>query len=483
MSLSNQVFKGAFWLYGLRIVTKLLSLTSGVVLARLLTPSDFGLIGMATLAIGLLEVFSRSGLEHSIIQKTHVSRHELDTLWTFDVLRGVVLAGLMLLSAPYVGAFFGSPGSIPVLRAMSVVCVLMFLQNIDMAVMVKKLEFHKVFVIEGTQVAVAAVVGVVLVLLSPNVWALVASSIAGHFARVIASHLVCPSRARFVWDWPVVKRHFRYGRQILITAIAQYSYNNIDDWFVGKMMGQSALGLYRRAYRLGNLPTIELTLVLGRVLFPSFSTLKDDRERLRRAFLQVQQTLALVVMPISALLFFLAAPLVHILYGDQWMPMVPAFQVLVLWGGLRALRETAGSVFRAIGRPAIVAYTTFVKLVVLAILLWPACQYGIAGVGTVVFLTSLLEFPTLMWFIARWLNVPYISLYRLMLLPGVVAFCVGLLTFLASVGESAWTRLFWGLIGTMGGYLLMMIVLEYVFHLTHFTQVRRLWSLVRARIG
>jgi len=483
MGLGNRMFKAAAWLYGLRLVTSILGLVSFVILARLLVPSDFGLVSIAMLIIGALEVFTRSGLQHSVVQKTEVSRPELYAIWSFDVVRGVLLGVIMFLSAPYIGAFMNSPGSVPVIRVMSVIPLLLFLPNIDMTLIWKELETKKMFCVEAAGLVTSVVVGISFALLYRNVWALVASVLTNHLVRVLASYLVSPSCPRFVWDWSVVKYHLGYGRQIMINGIGYYLFTNLDGWFVGKVMGESALGFYRKAYTLGNLPATELANVLARVSFPSFSKLKDDRQRLGCAFLRVQQMLALVMMPISAMLFFFAAPLVHVLLGEKWMPMIPAFQILVLWGSLRAQRAAAGSALRAVGRPVLEAYTIFAKLALLVVLLWPARHYGIAGVAGVVLFAALLEFPVLMWLSARQLDIAPVAIYRPMILPSIVAACAAGTSFLLSHGSSEIMRLFWGVFGTTMGYLAVMIAVECLFHPDQFTDVRRTWQLAYIKLG
>jgi O-antigen/teichoic acid export membrane protein len=483
VDLSTRTLQAVIWLYGLRFVTRGISLARNIVLARLLTPGDFGLLGIAVLTAGFLEVFTRSGLEHSVIQRSQVSRHELNALWTFDALRGVLLSALMFLVAPAIGAVLGSPESVPVIRVMSIIPATWFLRHIDFIIFQKELEFRKIFYIEAAAETLNVIVGISLAFAYRNVWALVISMIAGRVAIVIGSYVVSTARPRLVWDWAVVKDHFNYGRQILVTGISQYTYNNGDDWFVGRVLGVSALGLYRWAYTLGNLVTTELTLVLARVLFPAFSKLKDDTTRLRNGFVRTQKALILVVAPTTVFLVFFAEPFIGVVLGDKWLPMVPAFQVLAVWGGMRAPREVCGDVFRAVGRPAVVAYITFVKLMLMAVLLWPARQYGIAGIASIVLITSALEFPVLMWLTARYLKMRTVSFYYPLLLPVIVAIGGGGVSFLLSMGSPDWVRLLLGLGGTFGGYLFVMIAIEYWFAAGYFTEVRRAWGMVRSRNG
>lgn len=482
MNLSNQVISGAFWLYGLRLLSRGVGIIRTVILARLLMPRDFGLVGIAMLIVNLLEVFTRSGLEHSIIQKTDVDKHELHSIWTFEALRGFALGGIMFLAAPYIAAFFESPDSLLIIRVMSVIPPLIFLRNIELIVAVKNLAFNKVVYVEASSELTGMLIGITLAVIYKNVWALVIASIASWVVQVIMTYVIFSTRPLIVWDWSVIRHHFRYGRQIWATGVSHYLYNNGDDWFVGKMLGTSALGLYGRAYQLGNLPTTELTLVLNRVLFPAFSKVKEDIARLRAAFLEVQKTISVLVAPIAAVLFFFARPFVEVVLGSKWLPMVPAFQVLVWWGGLRTFRGPSGSIFRAVGRPIITAYLTIAKLALMLALLWPARQYGIAGVAGVVLLTSLLEFPVMMWLTAKRLDATVGMIYRSIWLPFAVAFLAGLLTAAIGGGLDGWGLLLWGVTGTVGFYVLVLGFISYLFHLNQFAELRQVWQLVFTKV-
>ena len=437
--LGARTFRAALWLYALQFFDRILGIAATVILARILEPRHFGIVAIATLVIRLLEVFSRSGLQQSLIHQRIVTDHELDAVWTAQALiRGPGLSLLIFLSAPWVGGFFNSPESVPILRAMAVIPILMFGLSRDYVLLIKELEIKNARRIDLTGSLARAILGVGLAVQYRSVWPLAVAEIGYHLVRLVASYAFLRTRPRLVWDPPVVLHHFKYGRQIMATAITQYAYRNIDRIFIGRVIGESALGLYSKAYQLGNLPTTQLTKALQRVLFPSFAKMNEDIARLRSAFVRVLRSLAVLVAPLTVALFLFAEAIVGVVLGEQWLSMVPAFRVLVLWGGFRAFYTPAESLFRAVGRPGVIAATTLTKTLLLAALLWPALVYGITGVAWAVLLTALLELPVLLYLTARALSAPIGMLVGSLLPATAVATLCGTAAWVL-VREAGWS--------------------------------------------
>ena len=471
-----------FWLYGLRFVSRGVGLIRNVVLARLLTPEDFGLLGIAVITAGVLEVFTRFGLEQSIIQRRDITRREINTLWTFDALRSILLSAVMFFAAPGIGTLLNSPDSVPVIRVMSLLPALWFLRHVDFIVLRRELKFKPIFYVEATAEIASVAIGVWLAIEFHNVWSLVASMLTTRIVIVLGSFVVAKTKLGLVWDLRIVGSHFQFGRQILAADIGQYTFNNIDDWFVGKVLGVSALGLYRWAFTFGNLVTTELSMVLAQVLFPAFSRLQGNTQEMGRGLLRTQKLLIMVTAPLTASFVFFSRPLVDSVLGEVWLPMVPALQILLLWGGVRVFREIYATVFWALGRPGLVAYATYGKLIVLLALLWPARQYGIEGVAAAVLIASMLEFPVLIWMSARQLNLPVIAILSPFIVPTIAAFGIGAAAFWGSPQGAGWIRVVTGVSLTMGGYILIMALLDRLFSMGYSNEFRYVWSIARSRM-
>ena len=389
--LSKKVVRGGIWVFALSFTNRGLGFIRTIILARLLAPSDFGLLGIAMLAISTLETFSQTGFQAALIQKKENVDSYLDTAWTVSAVRGVLLFLILFFSAPLVATFFNSPQATLVIKIIAVSTLLSGFRNIGILFFQKELEFNKQFFYEFSTTLVDITVVISLAFILRNVWALVWGGLAANFVRLFMSYILHSYRPRIRFDKAEFKELFGFGKWVLGSSILVFLVTQGDDIFVGKMLGVTALGLYQMAYLISNLPATEIAHLASQVTFPAYSKLQNDVKRLRQAYLDVLQLTAFVSIPMAGGIFILAPEFTEIFLGAKWRPMVPAMQVLVLAGLTRSIANTAGTFFVATGRPQIDTLWEIARLFVLAALIYPfAMKWGLTGVSIVVFLSILI---------------------------------------------------------------------------------------------
>jgi lipopolysaccharide exporter len=387
--LRTRVVRGGFWVFALRITDRLFRLARTIVLARFLAPADFGLFGIALLAMSALETFSQTGFNVALIQKKGDTKPYLDTAWTVQVIRGIILALILFAIAPYVARFFEAPAAKPILQVIGLSVLFQGFVNIGVVCFQKELEFHKqfVYIFSGTFVDISVAISAAFLL--RNVWALVFGLLAGNLVRMVVSYLIHPYQPRLRFNQQQFKELFGFGRWVLGSSILMFLITQGDDALVGKVLGVTALGFYQLAYTLSNLPATEISHVISQVTFPAYSKLQDNLPRLREAYLKVLQITAFLSFPITGLIFVLAPDFTKIFLGEKWMPMVPAMQVLVLWGLIRSMGATTGPIIYAVGRPKILTKYQLCQLIMLIILIYPfTMRWGILGASLAVLFTS-----------------------------------------------------------------------------------------------
>ncbi|GAB4114381.1 MAG: lipopolysaccharide biosynthesis protein [Candidatus Caldatribacteriota bacterium] len=390
-TLSQRVVKSGFWVFFLRIVNQCFSLLRLIILARILSPNDFGLMGIALLTMSTLETFSQTGFQQALIQKKEDIKSYLDSAWTFLILRGFVLFVILYFIAPYAAAFFNTPEAKPIIRVIGFSILFQAFTNIGIIYFKKELEFNKEFIYQLTGTLADFIVAISAVLILRNVWALVLGLLAGNITRCFVSYLIHPYRPRLNFALKKVKELFGFGKWIMTSSILVFLITQGDDIFVGKLLGTTALGFYQLAYRISNLPATEITHVISQVTFPAYSKLQDNIPKLREAYLKVLQFTTFLSFPIAGLIFILSPDFTKIFLGEKWMPMVPAMQVLVLWGAIRSIGATTGPIFQGMGRPSISANIQFVQLVLLYILIYPlSIQWEILGTSIAVVCSALI---------------------------------------------------------------------------------------------
>jgi len=387
-SLSQRVVRGGFWVFSLRITQQLFNFVRLVILARILSPNDFGLMGIALLTMATLDTFSQTGFQQALIQKKEDIKPYLDSAWTVLILRGLILFAILYFIAPYAATFFNAPEAKPIIQVIGFAVLFQALANIGVVYFQKELEFNKQFIYQLSGTLVDFVVAISTALILKSVWALVFGLVAGNAVRCFVSYLIHPYRPHLSLDLEKAKELFGFGKWILGSSILVFLLTQGDDIFVGKLLGATALGFYQMAYRISNIPATEITHVISQVTFPTYSKLQDNIPKLREAYLKVLQITAFLSFPIAGLIFVLAPDFTKIFLGEKWMSMVPAMQVLVFAGLVRSIAATTGPVFHAVGKPKIDTQWQIVRLLVLAALIYPfTIKWGILGASIVVFLS------------------------------------------------------------------------------------------------
>ncbi len=387
-SLSKTVVRGGIWVFSLRITTRGLGFIRTIILARLLAPEDFGLLGIAMLAILTLETFSQTGFQAALIQKKENLESYMNTAWTVSAIRGIVLFLALFFSAPLIAEFFNSPQAMWVVRAIAVSTVLTGFRSMGIVFFQKELRFDKLFIYELSATLADLSVAIFLAFVLRNVWALVWGGLAGHFVRLLMPYMIHPYRPQIEFKKEEFQELFGFGRWVLVSSILGLLITRGDDIFVGKMLGVAALGFYQMAYMLSNLPATEIAHVFDQVAFPAYSKLQDDLPKLREAYLKALQVTAFISIPLAGGIFILAPEFTRVFLGEKWIPMIPAMQVLAFAGLVRSITATTGSVFVAVGKPKIETRWQIVRFSVLIALIYPfTTEWGILGTSIVVLLS------------------------------------------------------------------------------------------------
>ena len=424
--LSKRVVRGGIWVFALRITNRGLGFIRTIILARLLAPSDFGLLGIAMLAIATLETFSQTGFQAALIQKKENVESYLDTAWTVSAIRGIVLFLILFFSAPVIAKFFNSPQATLIIKVIAVSTLLSGFRNIGILFFQKELEFNKHFIYEFSATIVDLTVAISLAFILRNVWALVWGGLAANFVRLFMSYIIQPYRPQIRFEKEKFQDLFGFGKWVIGSGILVFLITQGDDIFVGKMLGITALGLYQMAYLISNLPATEIALIISKVTFPAYSKLQEDLPKLREAYLKVLQLTAFISIPLAGGIFILATDFTQIFLGEKWMPMVPAMKVLAVCGMIRSLGATAGPVFHAVGKPNILTKLTLIKLLTLSILIYPLTQkYGLLGTSLSVLGASVISNPVADYNVIKLINCRSWDFLRSILFPlfSVVIMC------------------------------------------------------------
>ena len=386
--LSLRVVRGAgFAAAGMAVRTGI-TLISMAVLARLLSPADFGHVVMANVITELAFVFSTFGLGEIIIQRQRLARVQLDTVWWASLVIGVVLL-LLVAAASFLSALlFANPLAGELLRVLCLTFLLDQLTVVPNSLLSRMLMFRQLFGVQVVTLLFRTGSAIALALWGAGVWSLVWASVIASLAQLMLCTSLAAYRPRWRFSREFLLSTWRTNGSYFASGLLFYLSMNMDLAVVGRSRGAASLGHYQAARGLADEISARIAVPLQRVLFPAFSTVQDDLARFRFGVVRSGRLLALVTIPVGFGIAAAAQELVTILYGDQWLPMIALLQIIGPAAGLRAAATISRPVFQAANRVDLSLKLTLSSTVILALSLVLALPWGLWGFAVVYVINS-----------------------------------------------------------------------------------------------
>lgn len=384
-STKDKTVRSAIWVAIGQSLFMILSLVRSVVLARLLIPEMFGLMGLCSIVIQTVETFTRPGIGQALIQRQSSFSDARDTAFTLLVLRGVLLTAILALIAPVAARFYESDELANMLFVLSSIFIIGGLANINIVAQQKELSFKSLTYLGQVTTVISTLSTIALAIWLRNVWALVYGQIIAALVNCLLSYYFVSGTPRFSFNRKIAKELISYGKFITASSIVLFLASSLDTAVIGKVLGTELLGFYVLAFTFANIITSGIAKLISSVLMPAYAKLQNDRARLRSAYLQTISLITLVTAPAAAGIYILAEPLVIVVFGENWAAASGPLQILVIFGLLRAITAATGYLFEGIGKPQFSLYAGACRLLVLAALILPlSYTYGISGAALAV---------------------------------------------------------------------------------------------------
>ena len=402
---------GFLWNFSAYFLGKLVVLVTTSILARILAKNDFGLIAVAVVAINYLSVLKDLGLGAALIQRKGDIREAANTVFTINLVIGLILSALVIPLAPFIADYFNDPQITPVLRWMGVSFLINALGSIHTNWLVRDLEYRRKLVPELGSALTKGVVSIGMAFLGYGVWSLVFGQLAGALASVVLVWIVLPWRPRLTFDRKAAGSLLKFGTSVTAVDILTQITDNIDYVIVGRIFGLVPLSIYTLAYRLPEMLLIGNLWVMGGVVFPAFSTIQDRPNELRRGFLASVRFVELIAVPICLGLLIAADPIVRVVFGDQWLEAIPILRVLAVYAWVYSLGYHVGGFYKAIGRPDILLRLSILTLIIIVPSLLIGAQFGLIGVATGHLVAVLIRRVVSLWLATRFVNVSLLDIF------------------------------------------------------------------------
>ncbi|PAP75959.1 lipopolysaccharide biosynthesis protein [Rubrivirga marina] len=401
MSLRQQAVSGVLWSALEKWGGKLFSLLVFLLLARLLSPEDFGLVALAGVFVTFAQVVVAQGLAEAIIQRDELERGHLETAFWINVATGLAATALTLLLAKPIAAGLGTPALEPILRALSPLFLLNSLNAVQTALMRRDLAFRSLAARTiGANIA-GGVVGIGMAVAGYGVWSLVGQQLAAKAAEVALLWSMSQWRPGLGPSGRHARDLFGFSVHTVGISLLTFLSRHSDDLLIGYVLGPVALGYYTVAYRVLSTLLDVLTGVTRQVAFPVFSRLQQEPERLLRAFYSATRYTAFASFPTFFALAALAPEVIPVFFGPQWGPSVPVMMWLAVAGVLSSVTFFNGSVLVAVGKPSWSLFAMALSVVAAVVGFAVAVQWGIVAVAAAVAVRAYVFSPVSLWLIGR----------------------------------------------------------------------------------
>ncbi|MHC5054644.1 MAG: lipopolysaccharide biosynthesis protein [Planctomycetota bacterium] len=427
--LGRRAVRGGVVVFASMALQKVAAFGVMMVLARILTEVDYGLIGMVLAFTAFIQVFSDLGLTMATVQKRELTGPQLSTLFWFNLALSVLLTGIAAAAAPGMAWFYGEPRLVRIALLASGGFFLAGLGMQHTALMMRRMQFGRIAACELAALAVGGATGIVMALRGWGAYALVGQALAQSLTRSLAAWTL----AGWVPGLPVrgsgVREALRFGGYLTGFNILNYFARNTDKVLLGRFWGAAPVGIYTRAYALMTYPITLVAQPMGRVMIPALSRLQHDDERYAQAHLRAMRVLAFLSFPLAAGMAVMAEDAVLVAFGPRWAEVVPIFRVLCIAGMFQGWMNTLGWLYVSRGKTREMFRWALVGVPILVAGAVPAIWFGGMGAACGYAATVLvLIVPLGTWYALRAVGLPLLPLLRSVAAPVAVAGAVALAT-------------------------------------------------------
>lgn len=391
-NLTSKTVRGIKWNSVATVSNAIIQLGHSAIIARILDPGAFGLMAMSAVVLGFGAYFAQMGMGQALINKEHLSKEDIQVAFTSSFILGVIFFALGWICAPLSVHIFNNPELVSVLRITCFTLLITGLNSTSTSLLRRNLEFKRLAIVQIASYLVGYVfVGITLAYLGYGVWSLVYAGICQSLLVTVLSYIYAPHSLSLSFEWKYYKPLFDFGSKMSFISFLDFLGTNLDAFLIGRFLGETSLGLYNRAFILIKQPVGLVVQTVSRVLFPAFSRIQSEIERLKKVYLFSVSSVVLVVFPICCSISVASEQIVNIMLGEKWAAAVPILQVLAFTTPFRVLMHFSGIICDATGTLTFKAMLHIFYFVALAILFFMLKSFGIMGFAYAVLLAALLK--------------------------------------------------------------------------------------------
>lgn len=432
MELRKKTYNALLWSFIDRGGEQFIRFIFSIILARLLLPEHFGLIGIAYLVTEIARVFVQSGFGLALINKSDATKIDECSVFYFNIIIGIFATLVIFFVSPLIGNFYKSPSLIPILKVLSLNVIIGSFGAIQTVLMTKRIDFKAQTKVSLPATVFSGLIGILFAYHNFGVWALVIQTLSRTILNTIFLWFVHSWRPSFLFSIASLKSMFNFGSRILLNSVVGMIFGNIHTILIGKIYSTTQLGYYTRASQTQKLPLDTIWAIIGRVSFPIFSSIKNDNSKVKRIFSEATANISFFVFPSLVIGSIVSEPLFRILFGEKWIPSVPIFQILCFSNILYPLEQLRNNVILAKGKASLNLKLQFIKNISILLSIVATSHLGLNAMLISFGIVSFLYFIVVSFFIKREIDYKISSQFLDLFPYGFFSLIAGLAVFFVS---------------------------------------------------
>lgn len=408
-NLKSKTQKGLVWSFVERFATQGVQFLFGIILARLLSPEDYGTIAMPLVFLAIAQCFIDSGFSTALIRKPDLTEEDLSTAFYFNIGVGVICYFALFLSSPLIADFYNTPILSDLLKVTALATLFNPLCAVQQAILTRKIDFKTQAIVSLSGAIVSGSVGLVMAYSGYGIWSLVFQQVGGYIIRTILLWILGRWKPKRKWSWESFHYLWGFGSKMLGSALLETTYNNIYPLVIGKCFSAIDLGNYTRAQQFSSLPSSNVTGVLQRVTFPVLSTIQNEDERLAKNYCKILKMSAFLIFPMMLMLSAIADPLIRVLLTDKWEGCIILLQIIcfdMMWYPIHAINLNLLTVK---GRSDLFFRLEVLKKIVGILIMCVAVPHGIIWMVSGGIVSSMFSLVINTYYTGKLINVGYLK--------------------------------------------------------------------------
>lgn len=380
-SFKYKMASGLVWRFGERITAQLVSTIVSIVLARLLSPDNYGIISLTLVFINLANVFVTSSFGNALVQKKNVDNLDFSSVFYFNIVFSLGLYAALFLAAPGLAGFYENPLLTPVIRVLAVRIPVAAINSIQQAYVSRNMLFKRFFWSTLFGTVISGVVGIIMAYHGFGVWALVAQYLTNTCTDTIVLWFTVKWRPDFAFSWKRARGLISYGWKLLVSALLETGYNELRALIIGKLYSTSDLAYYKQGDKYPNLIVVNVNTSISSVLFPAISQVQDEQMRVKQMTRRAIQISSYIMWPMMLGLGVVAEPFIRIVLTEKWLPCVPFLRIFCFTYGLWPIHTANLEAIKAMGRSDLYLKLEVIKKALGILALVISMRFGVLAIA------------------------------------------------------------------------------------------------------